>query len=101
MRKTLMITILAIVLVLAMGVSVFATTPNLDELDAGSGSNGLTDNEIPAINVANENANENANQNTTPDKLADTGLSIYALPVIGIVVVASIYAYKKVKEYNI
>lgn len=101
MRKTLMITLLAIVLMFTINLRVFATTPDLSDLIPKSNT---TDSAKPEDGATSEESNKNDKDektNTTPNELAKTGISGTTIPLIAILGVASLYAYKKVRKYNV
>lgn len=52
-------------------------------------------------NVADVNKNVNKNNNNSSEKLADTGLDDLPWLVIGVCAVSAVFAYKKIKEYNV
>lgn len=96
MKKILIISILIIGFMLFVGTSVFATIPNLNELD---GSSVVDSPENTSADTNNNNTNNN--NNNSPEQLANTGTSIYILPIIAMFTLGTIYAYKKTREYNI
>lgn len=102
MKKTLTTLLIAIALIFAMGAYVFADTPNLNELlPVNTTTNTETEQntQTPINTVENTNAT-NTNQNT-PEKLVNTGIEATTIPLISIFAIASIYVYKKVREYNV
>ena len=48
----------------------------------------------------NTNINTNVNNNTT-NTMPNTGVSYSSLVIIAIAAVSAVYAYKKIKEYNV
>ena len=54
----------------------------------------IKDGEVNTTNTTNTNTNN-------PTQLADTGLEDLPWVIIGICAVSAIFAYKKIKEYNI
>ena len=90
MKRTLLITVLSIAVIISIAASVFATTPDINVL-------------APTTNTTNEiqNTTNIVANDTTPEKLASTGISTSVLPMMVIFIIASIYAYKKVREYNV
>lgn len=106
MKKSLAVTILAIALIFVMGVAVFADTPDLSDLLPAN--NTTTENTVANNTVVNTTNtvvntvnNTTANNTTKPEKLVNTGLESTTIPLIAILAIASIYAYKKVRDYNV
>ena len=105
--KELIICIISIVaLILAITTNVFATNgiPNLEVL-AGINNSNNTDNtnngflDIPSTTTPDNNLN-NTNNNTT-NTMPNTGVSYSSLVIIAVAGVSAVYAYKKIKEYNV
>ena len=103
MKRTLTVALLAIALIFTMGVAVFADTPDLSDLLPANNNTATTNtsNEIARENNTVANTNVNSTNQNTPEKLVNTGIGSTTIPLIAIFVIASIYAYKKVREYNV
>ena len=112
--KELIICIISIIaLVLAITTNVFATS-DLETLLGNNATNTTNSEnefiEIPSTTtpnntiannvVTNNTTNTNVNNNTT-NSMPYTGVSYSSLTVIAIAGISAIYAYKKIKEYNV
>ena len=110
MMKKLVISLVAVILVVCTGCTVFATQGGqsvLDEINemlqnqnGTIGENGLVE-QIPEGNTnTNTNTNANVNENL-PATTPHAGIGDYSgLIFVAIFTVSAVYAYKKVKEYN-
>ena len=110
--KELIICIISIIaLILAITTNVFATegTPDLNSLlgnTANTENTNVEENEVEVIGGTNTNTNTNTNVNTnvnnnTTNIMPNTGVSYSSLVIIAIAAVYAVYAYKKIKEYNV
>lgn len=117
--KELIICIISIiVLCLAIATNVFATeTPDLNSLMAnnntennnfeqiGEATNNTNINTNTNVNTntnTNINANINANTNTNTTKsIPYTGIDYSVIVIIAICGVSAVYAYKKIRDYNV
>ena len=115
--KELIICIISIVaLVLAITTNVFAA--GVQDLNALLGNTSNNDfGQIPEItnNTVNTNTNTNINTNTnvnanvnvnkntnnTTNTMPNTGVSYSSVVIIAICGISAIYAYKKIRDYNI
>ena len=68
------------------------------EFEVIGGTNTNTDTNTKTNTSVNTNVNSNANATNT---IPNTGVSYSSLVVIAIAAVSAIYAYKKIKEYNV
>ena len=119
-RKELVMSIFifAILLIAGFNLSVLATSGNEQTFNYTFGQNNTSNNLITISNNTNtitpgvNNNNENTQENTikivnktenanTPDKAPNTGVEDLPWVVIGVCVISAIFAYKKIKEYNI
>ena len=76
---------------------------NANEIENGINNNALNQNNNPAKNnnLENSNIKNNSNENK-PTTAPDTGIENYSSIVFVVIfVVSAIYAYKKIKEYNV
>ncbi len=92
----LIVVALLVVIFLAVGTSfVFAADVPFSFDATGNSANA-------ANNSANELIPTNSNKtNTSKDVVPNTGLEDLPWVVIGIVALSAVFAYKKIKEYNI
>lgn len=118
--KELVICIISIMaLVLAITTTVFATD-DIQDLNSLLGNTTTEENVEGNTNVANveentefeiiggtntntnvnTNVNENVNVNAT-NTIPNTGVSYSSLVIIAVAGISAIYAYKKIKEYNV
>lgn len=116
-KKELVIAILAVVMLVLSITTVFAADgvadgdilnqllrnesdiANENPDDYNEIENGATNNIID--NSTNNTVNNSANNNT-PDKLANTGIGDYSsIVIIAVAGISAIYAYKKIREYNV
>lgn len=120
--KELIICIISIIaLVLTMATTVFATD-DIQDLNSLMGNTTIDTNtntdfeeiEETTNNVVNTNTNVNVNTNTNTNvntnvnnnvnatnTIPNTGVSYSSLVIIAIAGISAIYAYKKIKEYNV
>ena len=116
--KKIIVSVIAVLLVVCMGCTVFATDVDNDlgaflndlRQDENANINGSENVEqIPEGNIntntnTNTNANINTNANVNENRPATTphaGLEDYTgLIFVAVFAISAIYAYKKVKEYN-
>lgn len=115
--KELVICIISVLaLILTITTNVFATTtPTLNELLGESTENtenlnnnndefsnipSTTQNTNTNTNVIPENTNTNTNVNAT-NSIPNTGVSYSSIVIIAVAGISAIYAYKKIKEYNV
>ena len=117
--KELIICIVSIIaLILAITTNVFATEPvqdvgtllgignntnnttNEDEFGQIGGTVNPTNTTNNLTNTTNNLTNTNSNNNTT-NTMPNTGISYSSLTVIAIAGISAVYAYKKIKEYNV
>jgi len=109
--KELIICIISIIaLALAITTNVFATnTPGIEELLGNTNTNTNTaNNEFKEIGVQNTNTNTNTNTNVnanvnknTTNTMPNTGVNYSSLVIIAVAGISAVYAYKKIKEYNV
>lgn len=111
--KELIICLIAIIaLVLTITTNVFATTPNIDVLnqDINNAQNiqekNATDNTPkPATTTNNNNTNgnntNNNNTNNTTKSIPYTGIDYSVILIIAICGISAVYAYKKIRDYNV
>lgn len=110
--KELIICLIAIIaLVLTITTNVFATTPDINALaqDANNNSNESfqqipdnTDNtNKPASTTMNNNNNNANNTNNTTKTIPYTGIDYSVVLIIAICGISAIYAYKKIRDYNV
>ena len=108
--KKIILSLIAILLVIVTGYTVFATDEGqpdwYKEMEQGNwniDNNGNVEH-IPEGTDANTNTNTNTNTNSNEKRPATTphaGLEDYTgLIFVAIFAVSAVYAYKKVKEYN-
>lgn len=112
--KEILISLLAIiVLVLAITTNVFATSAD-DLLNAlGNNQNNNTVTQIPSKDNNNTNNNTNNNNNklnnvvnnkanvSNATEHADAGVDYSIVFIIAVCGVSAIYAYKKIRDYNV
>ena len=109
-KKDLIISIvmLLVFIVLGLNVSVLATSTENNVLTlpiTQNTTNNNTNNQISQIVISNTSSNT-ANNLVTNSKTANTnvpntGLTDLPWVVIGVCVVSAVFAYKKIKEYNV
>ena len=114
--KELIICIISITaLVLAITTTAFASeTPDLNTLMAGNNTSGNNDfqtiNETTNTNMnintntntnTNTNVNANVNNNTNTTAIPYTGIDYSVLIIIAVCGVSAVYAYKKIRDYNV
>ena len=104
--KEILISLLAIiVLILAITTNVFATSAD-DLLNAlGNNQNNNTVTQIPSKDNNNTNNNTNNNNNkanvSNATEHADAGVDYSIVFIIAVCGVSAIYAYKKIRDYNV
>jgi len=108
--KEILISLLAIiVLILAITTNVFATSAD-DLLNAlGNNQNNNTVTQIPSKDNNNTNNNNNKLNNVVNNKAnvsnatehADAGVDYSIVFIIAVCGVSAIYAYKKIRDYNV
>ena len=112
--KEILISLLAIiVLILAITTNVFATSAD-DLLNAlGNNQNNNTVTQIPSKDNNNTNNNTNNNNNklnnvvnnkanvSSATEHADAGVDYSIVFIIAVCGVSAIYAYKKIRDYNV
>lgn len=112
--KEILISLLAIiVLILAITTNVFATSAD-DLLNAlGNNQNNNTVTQIPSKDNNNTNNNTNNNNNklnnvvnnkanvSNATEHADAGVDYSILLIIAVCGISAIYAYKKIRDYNV
>lgn len=114
--KELIICIISVIaLILTITTNVFATDSAYDDLmNAFNQQNNNTNNnnnnnngfsQIPSTTKPNNNLNNTNNNlnntNNTTNTMPNTGVSYSSLVIIAIAGVSAVYAFKKVKEYNV
>lgn len=110
--KELIICLIAIIaLVLTITTNVFATTPDINALvqDANNNSNESfqqipdnTDNtNNPASTTINNNTNNANNTDNTTKTIPYTGIDYSVVLIIAICGISAVYAYKKIRDYNV
>ena len=106
--KELIICLIAIIaLVLTITTNVFATTPYLGD----ALGNNTNNEEIPQIpettnntntnNNINTNNNTNTNTNTNKTAMPNTGVDYSVVFIIAVCGISAVYAYKKIRDYNV
>lgn len=112
--KEILISLLAIiVLILAITTNVFATSAD-DVLNAlGNNQNNNTVTQIPSKDNNNTNNNTNNNNNklnnvvnnkanvSNATEHADAGVDYSIVLIIAVCGISAIYAYKKIRDYNV
>lgn len=112
--KEILISLLAIiVLILAITTNVFATSAD-DLLNAlGNNQNNNTVTQIPSKDNNNTNNNTNNNNNklnnvvnnkanvSNATEHADAGVDYSIVLIIAVCGISAIYAYKKIRDYNV
>lgn len=117
--KKVIISILAILAVFAVATMLFAQDSNASDIinqlkqEGNIPKNNIPENQnvenIESGNVENQNLNTNLNTNKNTNKNENlptttphTGIGDYSSFIfIGVFAVSAVYAYKKVKEYNV
>lgn len=75
------------------------TEKDADNIAAGE-ENNVAENNVVENNVV-ENTETNTNvENNQPTELVKTGAEEVSITLVAILAISSVYAYKKVKEYN-
>lgn len=114
-RKELIICIMLVgMLILTLTTNVFATNvQSLSELSNNTNTNENENFQTITENTSNNNVNTNANINTntnvntntntnnTTDSIPYTGVDYSLLVIIAICGASAVYAYKKIRDYNI
>ena len=99
--KEILISLLAIiVLILAITTNVFASADDI--FAAYSNNNTNTENKVN--NVVNNSANKAVNNNarvSNAEEHADAGVDYSIVFIIAVCGVSAIYAYKKIRDYNV
>lgn len=106
-KKELIICIMTIVALLFTIRTTFAAD-TINELNNTGANNTNTYNTMPNNTPANTNTNRNTNTNTnkntnknTNTTLPQTGIDSSMVFIIAICGISAIYAYKKIRDYNI
>lgn len=115
--KELIVCLLAVsILILAIATNVFATDINALVNDANNNNDGYTEIENTVNGNGNINVNNNAKNNSTvgsTNKIANntntnktttipyTGIDYSVVVIIAICGVSAVYAYKKIRDYNV
>ena len=110
--KELIICIISVIaLILTITTNVFATDSVYDDIQQAfnqynnntNNNNGFS--QIPSTTKPNNNLNNTNNNlnntNNTTNTMPNTGVSYSSLVIIAIAGVSAVYAFKKVKEYNV
>lgn len=103
-RKDLVISIIMLVvfLVIGMQVSVLATSGSTINFQMGNNTANNSVNQIPQTNTTpTPNATPTNNANTSNTTVPNTGLTGMPWLIIGVCAVSAVFAYKKIKEYNV
>lgn len=108
--KEILISLLAIiVLILAITTNVFATSADYLLNALGNNQNNNTVTQIPSKDNNNTNNNNNKLNNVVNNKAnvsnatehADAGVDYSIVFIIAVCGVSAIYAYKKIRDYNV
>lgn len=107
-KKELVISIVMVIVfsIIGLNLSVFASNGQTQiEFPSLTNQNNATGNTIQVINnTTNTNATgtiEIANNTNNPGQLANTGLEDLPWLVIAVCAVSAVFAYNKIREYNI
>ena len=109
--KELIICIISIIaLVLAITTNVFATQTSDVGVLLGNNIEKNADNnfsEIPSTTTDKDNTtkttntNNTTNRNNTTNTMPNTGVSYSSVVIIAVAGVSAVYAYKKIRDYNV
>lgn len=77
------------------------TFTNIEEENTTTLNNTTTNNVVNNTTTNVNNTNINANANTNKTTMPDTGVSYSSVVIIAICGISAIYAYKKIREYNV
>lgn len=99
----ILISILIIGCLVCTSVQVFAAEPgnNIEEKNQIDISEILGTQNNTTNNTAENNTTNNAVNNTSTGNLPDTGVDYSVMFIIAVFAVSAVYAYKKIRDYNV